>query len=696
MKRHSATKFIMMGLCILGALVASGFSNVTGLTVQYRAGKTFINWTESSDPTVTYNIYRSTEAISSLNGKTPLVNLPCSTSWDPRHRVRLNITDLGPKLSDSTGLFVYTPKVNESAYYAVTSVSGAGVEDTTMTLGINALSDPVPEAYWSNPWGVIKSENTSWDHTFKLIFWMDYFDWPHKQNLYYDYFAVNINRNIPTGQSAPLVIGLHGWGPYTWNTPGDTLLDTLYPPASGTNNMVQLTPQDNFYPERNSAWWYGISNHYGDSTALDGSHPARAGDTIVDYVAQRVVRYIRWIMADARFRVDTNRVYLTGASMGGGGTLTIGWHYPDIFAAIAPAIARVIYSSSTFYARYGTLGMALTARNGTRIYDWQSVPWLSVNYRTTEFPPIINTNGSKDGLHPMCQHTLLYQTMTETKRGIWAQWRNVDHVSSGYGPVVPGGYSRFVKNELYPAFSHGSNDNDYGVINPVTSYSDGYTSNPIGLSYDSSGIMNGYIDWTSKLHDLGLPGDSLVDNADTLSITFKSDSLNTTVDVTPRRIQNFPVSAGTPYHWKNIDVATGDTLASGTVLPDEHNLLTVENFSISQTGNRLVITYDSLISAISVSSASGNTMAVSVFPNPFNPSTNLRFRLTCAQKVRVGIYNANGMLVKPLVDKEMSDGEHSVLWNGRDTQNLSVGCGIYIIKVAIGNMKRTIRVVLLK
>lgn len=36
------------------------------------------------------------------------------------------------------------------------------------------------------------------------------------------------------------------------------------------------------------------------------------------------------------FNIDRNRIYLTGLSMGGGGTLFIGMAYPDLFAAIAP------------------------------------------------------------------------------------------------------------------------------------------------------------------------------------------------------------------------------------------------------------------------------------------------------------------------------------------------------------------------
>jgi predicted peptidase len=38
----------------------------------------------------------------------------------------------------------------------------------------------------------------------------------------------------------------------------------------------------------------------------------------------------------ARYRVDTNRIYLTGLSMGGYGTWSLGLRHPERFAAIAP------------------------------------------------------------------------------------------------------------------------------------------------------------------------------------------------------------------------------------------------------------------------------------------------------------------------------------------------------------------------
>ncbi len=65
-------------------------------------------------------------------------------------------------------------------------------------------------------------------------------------------------------------------------------------------------------------------------------------------VAPQCPKHIRWSTENwfeqfyndliERFRVDTNRVYLTGVSLGGSGTWYLATKYPDKFAAIAPKV----------------------------------------------------------------------------------------------------------------------------------------------------------------------------------------------------------------------------------------------------------------------------------------------------------------------------------------------------------------------
>jgi len=59
---------------------------------------------------------------------------------------------------------------------------------------------------------------------------------------------------------------------------------------------------------------------------------ARGTGGYQDFIEQDVLDMVHDVRS--RFKIDTNRTYLTGLSMGGGGTLWIGLGHPDIWAAI--------------------------------------------------------------------------------------------------------------------------------------------------------------------------------------------------------------------------------------------------------------------------------------------------------------------------------------------------------------------------
>jgi len=74
------------------------------------------------------------------------------------------------------------------------------------------------------------------------------------------------------------------------------------------------------------------------------------------------------------------------------------------------------------------------------------------------------------------------------------------------------------------------------------------------------------------------------------------------------------------------------------------------------------------------------------YPNPFNPSTTIDFELSnaVAQRVHLAIYNVLGQQVVTLVDKPMTAGRYSVVWDGRDTRGLAVTSGAYIYRLRVG------------
>ncbi|MEN8006325.1 MAG: FlgD immunoglobulin-like domain containing protein [Candidatus Krumholzibacteriota bacterium] len=84
------------------------------------------------------------------------------------------------------------------------------------------------------------------------------------------------------------------------------------------------------------------------------------------------------------------------------------------------------------------------------------------------------------------------------------------------------------------------------------------------------------------------------------------------------------------------------------------------------------------------------------YPNPFNPSTNIRFELATAGRVRVKIYDARGQMVRDLVREDYPAGRHEVAWNGRNDQGGNAASGIYFIRFEAGNVSGTKKMTLLK
>ena len=73
------------------------------------------------------------------------------------------------------------------------------------------------------------------------------------------------------------------------------------------------------------------------------------------------------------------------------------------------------------------------------------------------------------------------------------------------------------------------------------------------------------------------------------------------------------------------------------------------------------------------------------YPNPFNPSTNIRYSLAENGQVELAIYNIKGQLIKELVQKDQNSGDHSIIWNGYNMKGFKVSSGIYFYKLKLNN-----------
>ena len=83
-------------------------------------------------------------------------------------------------------------------------------------------------------------------------------------------------------------------------------------------------------------------------------------------------------------------------------------------------------------------------------------------------------------------------------------------------------------------------------------------------------------------------------------------------------------------------------------------------------------------------------------PNPFNPTTAIKFDLTSAQNVHVAIYDMLGQEVAVLNNSELVAGSHSLSWNGVADNGIQVNSGVYIAKLTTGRNSKSIKMILMK
>ena len=86
------------------------------------------------------------------------------------------------------------------------------------------------------------------------------------------------------------------------------------------------------------------------------------------------------------------------------------------------------------------------------------------------------------------------------------------------------------------------------------------------------------------------------------------------------------------------------------------------------------------------------------FPNPFNPSTVITYRVPEGESavVTLKVYDIRGRLVRTLVDWVCEPSTYGVFWDGRDEAGRQVSSGIYIYRMQAGRFVQARKMVLMK
>jgi len=69
------------------------------------------------------------------------------------------------------------------------------------------------------------------------------------------------------------------------------------------------------------------------------------------------------------------------------------------------------------------------------------------------------------------------------------------------------------------------------------------------------------------------------------------------------------------------------------------------------------------------------------YPNPFNPTTKIRFSNDRSSNVKVTVYSLKGEKVATIMNKQVNSGTYDVSWNGKSTNGKVVPSGMYLYDV---------------
>lgn len=540
-------------------------------TPAHRRGQTWITWTEVSGPSVTYDVYKSTTQITSLSGLSP-INPPSSLDQDSGRLKYVDdvddldtgfvITDNGSHLASNKGLAVSTTATTGCYYYAVVN-SG----DQSVTVGVNSLSSCVSETRQDVTGAVLLSKTInaegSGQTVWKYFAWDDITQWhPGSQGYYGVRFSVAGPDTLTTG---PLDVILHASG----NTGYSSLVASLTRNANETNVHL-MTADFNFSgltdPYCNCA--YGEGHHWGRYDSGTGFfHP---------YLEDRIVRFAKMVRDNLTgdgqdFKIDGNRVYVLGASLGSASGHVLSRH-GDVFAA---GLMMIGYVDDPAHPNFDpTDSIPLYGGGGITVFDSED---LAQNAAVRELRPLMHYFGGDDGTVTPQHYDEAMSAFETYHQPYAAEWEPVGHNQDDIATDYPHWtFKRFKKNEAYPAFS--------GAANSTT-----LPSFPVG----TPGQRNAFLDWDSALHDIGGgTAGNMLDKSYRFEVALKSTSgSDTTATTTMRNFQEFLPPVGTQVQWLNFNNydGSGSLIASGQVTVASDHSITIPSLAIKSAGNRLVI-----------------------------------------------------------------------------------------------------------
>jgi hypothetical protein len=100
--------------------------------------------------------------------------------------------------------------------------------------------------------------------------------------------------------------------------------------------------------------------------------------------------------------------------------------------------------------------------------------------------------------------------------------------------------------------------------------------------------------------------------------------------------------------------------------------------------------------AVSVENEENNLFGfqlIAIYPNPFNPSTTVKFVIGKPGSTIIKVYNSLGKEITTLINEYLPSGEKEITWDGKDNKGNTVSSGVYFTQMTAGSCRQTIKAV---
>lgn len=369
-------------------------------------------------------------------------------------------------------------------------------------------------------------------------------------------------------EGAPLCVVLHSANRTAYDFLGfaclDRQIENREPPAT-----IMTNSPDDFYSlylnSTNGEWWGWSQTQENRRKGINAAPPAE----------RRVLDTVDWVAN--RYKIDRNRIYLCGISMGGCGTLGIGMPNGNVFAAI-----RANVPAGTGYAAYRMGGFAPSPAVDAPQAERDAWMKRAAGVGLPDPPVVVDFSSQMDNWS-MTQPALV-QAAQVGRLPLVLSWGAFGHTTFASmiakfpicDVALAYPWLEIRKNEAYPVFTHASSDNRSPWLNAPA-------------EFDSSGQINVYFRWKSQEDT---PSHFAMQLWIAHPVVKDAPGMpnSATADITPRRLQQFKIQPGRSYAWQVS--RDGKPIASGTSSPDAENLLTIPQVSLTTAPTELSLKAD--------------------------------------------------------------------------------------------------------